>query len=207
MRRIIFRAFLLSVFLLWTHRPVNAENFFNSFTITPSIITFGGGMNFSKEEDTNIELSIGIGEFYIEHKKLRFGLQYDLVRFSGFFYQKTELDLDRLYFFNPGAYWNLLWKDNMILGPFFQANCIIVDKFVYELTGGFKDKSIRVRLNDYVLSAGLRFLWRLKWNSKLLPQAIKSEIGYKNTTGRNGFYFRIEFSSPLEPKKKLINQP
>ncbi|MDR2371433.1 MAG: hypothetical protein LBD71_08130 [Treponema sp.] len=202
MRCIIFRAVLLSVFLLLADRPANAENFLSGFTITPSIITFGGGMNFSEEEEGNIELAIGVGEFFIEHKKLRFGLQYDFVRFSGFFYRKAELDLDRLYFFNPGAYWNLLWKDNMILGPFFSANCLIVDKFLYELTGGFRDGTIKVRLNDYVLSAGVRFLWRIKWNSNILPQAVKSEIGYKNTTGRHGIYFKIEFSSPLLPEKE-----
>jgi hypothetical protein len=201
MRHLIFKGLLLSVFILLS-ASVNAENFLNSFTFTPSIISFGGGMNFSKEEDTNVELAIGIGEFYIEHKKLHFGLQYDLIRFSGFFYKEAERDLDRFYFFNPGVYWNLLFRDNMILGPFFQANCIIIDKFLYDLTEGFQDKATTIRLNDYVLSAGIRFLWRLKGNNNILPRAIKTEAGYKNTSGRHGIYFKIEFSSPVEPGKK-----
>ncbi|MDR1419868.1 MAG: hypothetical protein LBI86_05800 [Treponema sp.] len=195
-----------------------AGNFSDWFAVSPNIVFFGGGVNFpdhhknqadKKSEEYNYEMTIGLGEFLIEHRKLHFGFEYQFIRFSGYFHRDAELDIDKLYFLNPGFYWNLLFRDDMILGPFVSANYIVVENFMYDFTDGqpFKfnqtrdgrqpDNMTALKLDAFLFSAGLRFLWRIRWGSYFIPRTLKLDAGYKNYSGKHAFFLNLGFSAPF----------
>ncbi|MDR1105306.1 MAG: hypothetical protein LBL44_03015 [Treponema sp.] len=217
MRNLFLKGLFAAVFLAAAF-PAAAANFFDQFTFSPNFVFFGGGVNFpdhhqnqiaKKGEEYNFEMTIALGEIFIEHRVLHFGFEYQLIRFSGYFHRDAELDIDKLFFLNPLFYWNLLFRDNMILGPFVSANYIIVENFMYDLTDGqpFKFNQIRdgrrpdnltaLKLDVFLFSAGLRFLWRIRWGNYIIPRTLKFDAGYRNYSGKHAFFLNLGFSAPF----------
>ncbi|MDR0600837.1 MAG: hypothetical protein LBG42_00510 [Treponema sp.] len=218
MRNLFLRGLCTAALLAAARHSAAAGNFFDRFEISPNIVSFGGGMNLpslhqnqpeKKDEQYNFEMAIALGEFFIEHKTLHFGFEYELIRFSGYFHRNSDLDIDKFYFLNPGLYWNLLFRNNIILGPFVSANYLVVENFMYDFTDGqpFRFNQSRdsqnpynltaLKLNEFLFSAGIRFLWRIGWKTFFLPKTVKCEIGYRNHSGRSGFFAGLGFSAPF----------
>jgi hypothetical protein len=145
---------------------------------------FGGGMNFFQDE-YNFELSASLINFFMEHGKTNIGFEVSPLKYIANYSVNmcTMREWEQnLYFLNGNLYWNPLDIENIIFGPFISINYLSIKNWSEFNMGG------------YILSSGIRFLLRTrieKWKQPF--QIIGSEIGYRNVSGKHGFYFNINF--------------
>jgi hypothetical protein len=151
----------------------------NDFEFKLNYGSFGGGMNvFSNEYD--FELSVGLINFFIEHDKTNIGLEITPFKYMANYSVNRQEWNQNLYFLNGNLYWNPFNMKNIILGPFVSMNYLNVENWS------------RFHANEYIFSAGLRFLLRTYIKSWKQPfQIIGSEIGYRNISGKHSFYFNV----------------
>jgi hypothetical protein len=175
MKRIwLFLIVLISVFC-----GVYAEEDGGDFEFKLNFGNFGGGMNFFPDEHSS-EVSAELINFFAEHDKTNIGFEITPLKYTA----RYSLDARRwdqsLYFFNGNIYWNPFAIENIILGPFVLLNYLSVENWSALNTTG------------YVFRSGLRFFLRTYMADGKYPfQIMGSEIGYKNISGKHGFYFNI----------------
>jgi hypothetical protein len=162
---------------------INAENIFD---INWSFGTVGLGMNYTSENDDNIELTASIFNLTLEHKDTNIGINFNPIKYWYLFKFQNEPEAKeeggKFSFINTNIYWDLIENDGILLGPFVSMNYVYVNT------------STGININEYVFSGGLYFSYKLKGNNIFEyynSQIINIEIGYRNITGRNKFYFSI----------------
>jgi hypothetical protein len=161
------------------HNIYTQEVIENNFEFKFNYGNFGGGMNISQNK-YNFELSAGLINFFIEHDKTNIGFEVSPLKYIANYSTNTHTWDQSLYFINGNLYWNPFDIKNIILGPFISINYLGIDNWSEFST------------DKYVFSTGLRFLlgtYIEKW--KYPFQIIGSEAGYRNISGKHGFYFNI----------------
>jgi hypothetical protein len=139
---------------------------------------FGGGMNVFSIGN-NFELSASLFNIFFEHDKTNIGLEITPLKYMANLTNRQEWN-QSLYFFNCKLYWNPFDMKNIILGPFVSINCLKIENWS------------EFNASGYVFSSGLEFLLKTyieKW--KYPFHIIGTEIGYRNISGKNGFYFNV----------------
>ena len=186
----IFTSFIYCIiFTIFIFNPDNLyanDNFDFFYTVT----NLNGGLNFFS--DKPFEYSGGFGNFFFEHKKTHFGLEYEILKISVFYHENVYENYHRIYFFNPKFYWNILKNENNIFGPFISINYLTLenpfDKFI------FSKEFWDFKFNKIIINGGLSILWKIKIIEKsFLPMFIGGEFGYKYNIDSHGIYFRIFF--------------
>jgi hypothetical protein len=162
---------------------VNAENLFN---LNWNFGSIGLGMNYSSENDDNIEFNVSIFNLLFEQKDLNIGIEFNPMKYWDLFKFQNEVEPinngGKFSFINTNAYWDLIENNTIILGPFVSINYLYINT------------STGINMNEYTFSGGLRFSYKLKDNKYFRnynSQIISSEIGYRNIMGANKFYFSI----------------
>jgi hypothetical protein len=85
-------------------------------------------------------------------------------------------------FLNASIYWNPFGMENIIFGPFASINYLSVENWS------------KFNTNGYIFSSGLKFSLRTYMGTWKYPfHVIGSEVGYKNISGKHGFYFTANF--------------
>jgi hypothetical protein len=145
----------------------------------------GIGMNYSSENDDNIEFTVSIFNLMFEHKETKIGVEFNPVKYWYLFeFQnkpESKKDGSKFSFINVNTYWNLLENNIIILGPLVSINYMYINT------------SNGINMIEYAFSSGLRFSLYVRDNKFLKNYSfqINSEIGYRNITGNHKFYFSI----------------
>jgi hypothetical protein len=141
--------------------------------------SFGGGMSFLRN-DHNFELSTTLINIFIEHKTTKLGIEYNPVKYWGFFSSKNQAWDQNFYLMNLNIYFNPYTIIDSIFGPFVSINYFDVNNW-----SGFK-------LDKYIFSAGLRLFSMAHLERWQIPlQILGGEMGYRNNSGNHAFYFNI----------------
>ena len=150
-----------------------------NFDFSFDIGNFGYGMDFSGDE-TYHEFSISMANIFVEHYKTNIGFMISPFKFIGNILIDGYYDFDYLYFLNAGFYWNPLDSRNIIFGPFVSINYLSIENW-----SGFNNKR-------YIFNTGLQLIWRTHIKDGRFPlRILGSEVGYRNISGRDSFYFTI----------------
>jgi hypothetical protein len=179
---------LLCVFFIITITKINAENLFD---FSWNFGNMGVGLNYSASDDDNLELSVLLFNFTLEHKELNIGLELSPVKYRHLFEFQNETETkynnDEFSFINVNVYWDLIENNRMLLGPFVSMNYL----FETSLNG--------INMNEYVFVAGLRFSFKFSvfqldsYYNRYNNQIFSTEIGYRNTHGNSKLYFSVSF--------------
>jgi hypothetical protein len=153
----------------------------NEFEYKLNYGSFGGGMNFFSNE-YDFELSASLLNFFIEHDKTNIGLEISPLKYVAQYSVARQEWNQNLYFLNGNLYWNPFDIKNIILGPFVSVNYLSIENWA-----GFNT-------NGYIFTAGLRFLLRIYVEDWERPfQILGSEVGYRNSSGKQSFYLTVNF--------------
>jgi hypothetical protein len=173
---------MAGIFFVIIISNVSAENIFDIYWNFGNI---GLGMNYSSENDDNIEFTVSVFNLTFEHKDTNIGIEFNPIKYWYLFEFQNELeskeDGGKFSFINTNIYWDLIGNYSILLGPFMSINYM----YINTLTG--------INMNEYIFSGGLRFSYKPKYtifgyNSS---QILNTEIGYRNIMGKNKFYFSI----------------
>jgi len=176
------KIFLCGFFIIVLTKT-NAENLFD---FTWNFGDIGVGLNYSGNDDDNIELNLSLFKFTLEHKEKHIGLEFVPVKYRHLFELQDEVeskyDADRFSFLNVNSYWDLIESKNILLGPFLSMNYL------------FEDSLNGISPKEYIFGLGLRFSFKLqslinldKYNNQL----FSTEIGYRNINTKSKFYFSM----------------
>jgi len=173
--QIVFLTIFVNVFC-----NVYTQNIFNdNFDIRFIVGNFGGGMNF-RPDGYDFEVSASLANFFLIHSKTNIGLGISPLKYSAYYSVNEQEWNQNLYFLNGNLFWNTFDIKNIILGPFISVNYF-----------GIKNWS-EINKNDYIFSSGLMFILRKHIADGKYPfQIIGAEVGYRNISGKNGFYFNV----------------
>jgi len=173
----------ISIFFIISITKAGAENLFD---FSWNFGNIGTGINFSGDDDDNIELCVSLLNFIFEQKDINIGFEFNPVKYWHFFkFQdevETKINGERFSFINVNTYWDLIRNKNILLGPFVSMNYL----FINTLNG--------INMSEFVFSGGLRFSVKLEHIIKLNNynrQILSIETGYRNLFGNHKFYFSV----------------
>jgi len=179
----------LSVFFIIAITKADAENLFN---FSWNFGNLGVGINYSGNDDDNIELCMSFLNLIIEQKDINIGFEFNIVKYWLFFkFQdevETKINGERFSLINVNTYWDLIENKNIVLGPFVSINYL----FINTLNG--------INIDEFIFSGGLRFSLKLNHIIKLFKynnQILNIETGYRNLFGDHKFYFSINVDLAL----------
>jgi hypothetical protein len=163
----------------------------DQFSFSANVTGIGGGMNFIPDYRI-FELSLSLGEFFIEHKKTRIGAELTFLKYSVFyFFSHVDMHRDKLFFINAHFYWDALPRDDLLLGPALAIQYLSLDNLLRADRVGFNAREI-------LLSAGVKIIWKPQGKLAVWPlEVVGCEAGYRAVFGNSGFYFLVRLSSPL----------
>jgi len=170
------------IFFVMIISNARAENIFDFYW---NFGNMGFGLNYSSENDDNIELTVSAINLAFEHKDTNIGIEFNPVKYWHLFkFQnepETKVNGEEFSFINTNIYWDLIENYSILFGPFASINYL----FINTSTG--------INMNEYIFSGGLRFAYRPKLNffGYNTSQVLNTEIGYRNITGKSKFYFLI----------------
>ncbi|MDR0473669.1 MAG: hypothetical protein LBH43_08395, partial [Treponema sp.] len=170
---------MISFFFIMIMSNVSAEN---TFDIYWNFGNIGLGMNYSSEDDDNIEFTVSVFNITFEHKDTNIGIEFNPIKYWHLFEIQNESNTrEKISFINTNIYWDLVENSNILLGPFMSINYM----YINTLNG--------LNMNEYVFSGGLRFSFKPKYAyfGYNASQILNIEIGYRNITGSNKFYFSM----------------
>jgi hypothetical protein len=165
-----------------------------SFNIHIGYGSFGGGINFSSNNESDIGLDINIGSIYMHNRITGLGVQIIPIQYKNSYIIENlysgNYDYHLVSFLAPNFYWNLLdfpfGKNRLpdsyfhnIFGPFIRINWL---NWVNFDTFDFK----------IYYEVGLKFI--IKYQHFDL---FCIETGYQNMNDRNNFFIRIKFDNAL----------
>jgi len=150
----------------------------NIFDFTWNFGNIGLGINYSAGDDDNVEFCVSVLNFTIEQKDINIGFEFSPVKYWHLFKLQDEIDT-KFSFINAYMYWDLIRNNTILLGPFASMNYL----YVNTVSG--------ININEYVFSGGLRFSYKLRHINKYNGQILSAEIGYRNISGSNKFYFSV----------------
>jgi len=195
----IKKLFILFLHLMIISNIYSADNDFqlnsnnwgiNGFDFFWNAGSFGGGYDFLSN---GFELSITIGNFFLEHQITHIGMEFNILKLI-WDYRKEISQIQNMHFLNLNLYWNPLNFDKMILGPFVSMNYITRN-----------DEGI-IDWNYMTVRSGLRFFWRTNSHNyyKIFFQKVGVEAGYENRNGINGLYLNINFDASISILAPLL---
>ena len=171
------------IFFIMTVTNAGAESLFD---ISWNFGNIELGMNFSGDDNDNIELCASLLNFVFEQKDTRIGFEFTPVKYWDFYEFQDEVETknngERLSFINVNTYWDLIENKNILFGPFASMNYF----FINTLNG--------INMNEFVFSGGLQFSLKLEHIIKLNNynnQMLSIETGYRNIFGNHKFYFSV----------------
>ena len=168
---------------------IKAEQFKDIFDFSLNVITLKFQYNFLTEKN-NFEFRYGFADFILEHKKLHFGLKYEVVSGSITFHKEPENNKAEIYFLNPAVFWNVLFNDKFVLGPFLSFNYLTLTNLI---TFGNEGKSkIKFSAKDYIFDMGLVFMLK-KSEYRFFPYLLGLEFGYRITNEMNNLFVNVVF--------------
>jgi len=174
-KRILFFLFFINIF-----SNTNGEDLFKFYWNFGSI---GLGMNYSSNENDNLELTVSVLNFVFEQDYSGFGFEVNPLKYKHIIFFNEE-QKDKISFLNINTYYDFFENKNIILGPFSSINY-----FFLNTSAGFN-------IYEYIASSGLRFSLRSnnvsfynKFNKYNLQMDF--EIGYRNIMRDNKFYISI----------------
>jgi hypothetical protein len=142
-------------------------------------------MNYSSENDDNIELTVSIFNITFEHKDTNIGIEFNPIKYWDFIYEfkdgaKTK-EYEKFSFINTNIYWDLIENYNILFGPFMSINYMYINTLN------------KLDMNEFIFSGGVRFSLKPKFTflGYNTSQILNTEIGYRNIMGKNKFYFSI----------------
>ena len=174
---------IAGIFFVMILSNASAENIFNIYW---NFGNLGLGINYSSEHDDNIEFTATIFNLAFEQKNINIGFEYTPIKYWHLFEFKdkpeTKGNGGKFSFVNVNIYWDILENRSILLGP-----CMSINYLYIHTSSG-------INMQEFIFSSGLRFAYKLKdikqfkyYNS----QIFNTEIGYRNTTGKNKFYFSL----------------
>ena len=184
------KAIIILLFLSFAEN-LYCQNLLSNFDISYDLADLGFCYNINKMGN-NVELSCSLININIEHRQLHFGIKYDPLQFSIFYHKDPIKNIDKIYFLNPTIYWNLLFNNNIILGPFVSINYLTLNNLLT-----FDKTRINLCFTEYMFTGGLKFTWRVKKELVLFPNIINIDIGYKNISNIHYFYFFFGIGTKL----------
>jgi hypothetical protein len=174
---------MVSIFFVMIIFNLSAENIFDFYWDFGNI---GLGMNYSSENDDNIEFTVSIINITFGYKDTNIGIEINPIKYWYLFEFQNEPETKenggKFSFINTNIYWDLIENHSVLLGPFMSINYM----FINASTG--------LNMNEYIFSGGLRFSFKLKdirYPENYNSQISSSEIGYRNIMGKNKFYFSV----------------
>jgi len=173
---------IIGIFFVIIITNASAENIFDVYWNFGNI---GLGMNYSSKNDDNIELTVSIFDITFEHKDTNIGIEFNTIKYWYLFEFQNELETKenggKFSFINTNLYWDLIENYSILLGPFMSINYMFIN-----MSNG-------INMNEYIFSSGLRFSYKPKYSifGYNTSQILNTEIGYRNITGNNKFYFSI----------------
>ena len=174
---------ILCVFFIITSAKTNAAELFD---FSWNLGNMGLGINYSANDDDNIELNLSLFNFTLEHKDKLIGFEFIPVKYRHLFKLQNEIesefDADRFSFFNINMYWDIVENKDILFGPFLSINYL------------FEDALNGITPYEYILGLGLRFSFKLKKMvnlDKYNNQIFSTEIGYRNINTKSKFYFSV----------------
>jgi len=200
------RLFIFLIIFYLTSVNINAEQFSDKFDFSLNIFTFKFQYNFQdntrnnaqgnvNENLDNFEFRYGLCDLVLEHKKSHIGIKYEFINGAMFFYQNASYNTEKVYLFNPTIFWNVLFNDKYILGPFASVNLLSFENLL--TFGADSARPITFSLDDYIFDCGLMFVY--KTNERFIfPFHLGIEVGYRmarakmygaNQYERNNFLF------------------
>jgi hypothetical protein len=192
----------ICVFFIISITKAGAESLFD---FSWNFGDIGAGINYSGDDNDNIELHASFLNFAFEQKEINIGFEFNPIKYWHFFKFQDEVETknngERFSFINAGAYWDLIRNKNILLGPFASMNYL----FINTLNG--------INMNEFVFSGGLRFSLKLEYIIKLNNynnQLLSIETGYRNFFGNHKFYFSVNIDLILATMgigEAVINSP
>jgi hypothetical protein len=155
----------------------------NNLNFTINIICLSADMNYLTN-DNYFEFGVTLGELLFTHKKTNIGLEVSGIKHSVYFYSEVEKDVMKIWFCNPGIYWNMVKNKYITLSPFISINYLT-----------FTTGEMNFDFRELLFRGGIRFTWLI--GRVFLPPVIGCEIGYKNTTIESGIYLNLRLSWAL----------
>jgi hypothetical protein len=165
------------IILFFTTFCIHAENIFRyKFNIGNA----GIGFNYSLSKDDNVESFVELFDLGIRHNKTKIGIEFSPIKYWFWSFGDEVEPASKFSFINFDITWNILNNRNFFFGPFSMINYMIINNFSM------------IKWNEYIATCGLRF--------SLIPymegintnyQIFCGEIGYRNISGQNKFYFSI----------------
>jgi hypothetical protein len=173
---------LCAVFSL-TLFNVNAEDLID---VSWNFGSGGFGINYAAADNDNFEFNAALFNVVFEQKDINIGVEFNPVKYQRFYKLQDDVETiggsGKISFINAGAYWDLIKNSAFLLGPFASTNYLYID-----LSSG-------INMGEYIFSGGLRFSYKVKEFKAYFDNytmALSCEIGYRNITGQNQFYFSI----------------
>jgi hypothetical protein len=146
----------------------------------------GFGINYSAADNDNFEFNVSLFNVVFEQKNVNVGVEFNPVKYQRFYnLQDDAATIDggeKFSFVNINAYWDLIKKSAVLLGPFVSINYMHID-----VTNG-------INMNECVFSGGVRFSYKQKEFKAYFDNynmAISCEIGYRNIMGQNKLYVSV----------------
>lgn len=173
------RTIVLLLFFSISYGVYAADNPSRDFALSMNIGNFGGGLTFFADE-YDFEFTVNMLNLFIEHESTHLGLMLSPFSYRANYPVDSRDWKQKFYFLNGMVYWNPLNIKKIILGPFASINYLRMDNF-----GNFNAQ-------EYVFSSGLTFNWSTHIFDGTYPyRIIGSEVGYRNVSGKPGFYFNV----------------
>ena len=172
------RLMLVLAFFVFAQSEASAKNILD---FSWNFGNTGLGLNYSDDDDDNIEFFVSLLNFSIEQKDINIGLEFSLAKYWRLF-ELQKKGSTKFSFINAYVYWDLIRNNIILLGPFVSMNYL----YVNTVSG--------ININEYIFSGGLRFSCKLRYIDDLNTynaQIVSAEIGYRNISGSNKLYFSV----------------
>jgi hypothetical protein len=172
------KVYTIIFLVLLTVTKINAGD---NFRLRLGIGDIGLGLNYSLNNPFLYEVNASVINIAVEHIDTKIGFELSPLKYFLWSYNDdmTEKN-EKLSFLNLKTYWNMLPKNDLILGPFLSINYL------------FYNNWNSMNYKDLVFNTGISFAYTIKMNnSDIYYKLIGSEIGYRNISGNNCLYFNI----------------
>jgi hypothetical protein len=142
----------------------------------------GMGLNYSQNNFLLYEINASIINIAVEHIDTKIGFELSPLKYFVWSYDDDMIINNKnISFLNIKSYWNMLQKNTLVFGPFFSINYF------------FYNDWNNMNYNAFIFNTGLSFSYSIKMNNRdIYYNLFCSEIGYRNISGSNYFYFNIK---------------
>jgi hypothetical protein len=166
----------IGAIIFWALLTVANINAGDNVRLRLGIGDIGLGLNYSLNNSFLYEVNASAVNIAVEHIDTNIG--FELSPFQYFLWSYDDnmsVKNEKMSFLNVKAYWNTLPKNNLVLGPFVSINYLFYNHW-----------------KDLVFNTGISFAYTIRFDkSNIYYKILGAEIGYRNISGNNCFYFNI----------------